>query len=122
MDLWILCAEKANLIKVDNVYIEEFYDREMTYYYEIRTKKNDDEICLGCFETKERALEVIGEIQTLLLGDVLLFKNFNMNSEDLSEIGSQLKTKVLGMVDVKSKDTDIKFIPRDCIVYEMPKE
>ena len=76
MDLWILCAEKANLIKVDNVYIEEFYDREMANYYEIRTKKNDDEICLGYFETKERAKEVIGEIQEALENRIC-FENYN---------------------------------------------
>ena len=117
MDLWVRSISKRILLKVDNILVVEAENKHCLY-----TLSHDEEIELGEYETKERALEVLDEIQTLLLGDVLLFKNFNVNSEDLSEIGNQLKTKVLGMVDVNNKDTDIKFIPRDCIVYEMPEE
>lgn len=110
MDLWIRSQSRSMLIKATDVHLD--YD----------TMIKCDKHIVADYSTTERALEVLDEIQTLLLGDVLLFKNFNVNSEDLSEIGNQLKTKVLGMVDVNNKDTDIKFIPRDCIVYEMPKE
>lgn len=72
MDLWILCAEKSNLIKVDNIYIEEFFDNKLISYYEIRTKKYDDEVCLACFSDKERAFNVIQEIKDLLAENILL--------------------------------------------------
>lgn len=119
MDLWILCAEKANLIKVDNVYIEEFYDRKMTYYYEIRTKKNDDEICLGCFETKKRALEVLGEIQKLLVGDLLVFTNTDFE-EGLADYVKPYKA--IAVQDKENPSPRVEFIHRGCVVYEMPQK
>lgn len=72
MELWILDKEKANLIKVDNIYIEEFYERDTKFYYEIRTKKYDDEVCMGWYSTKERAFEIIKEIKRTLEENITL--------------------------------------------------
>lgn len=123
MDLWILCAEKANLIKVDNVYIEEFYDREMTHYYEIRTKKDDDEICLGCFETKERAKEVIGEILKLLMSqDIMVFHNIGLDCDKLDALHKKIQeTKWVGLCD-SNLDSKVEYISPNSVVFEMPKE
>lgn len=88
MDLWIRSQSRSMLIKATDVHLD--YD----------TMIKCDKHIVADYSTTERALEILDEIQTLLLEDVLLFKNF----------------------DVNNKDTDIKFIPRDCIVYEMPKE
>lgn len=117
MDLWIRSQDREIICKAECV--DLMHDTEG--YAKVFLNGNFPDLIVAVYENK-RALEVLDEIQTLLLGDVLLFKSFNVNSEDLSEIGNQLKTKVLGMVDVNNPDTEIKFIPRDCIVYEMPKE
>ena len=56
MDLWIRSQDKETLCKVDDIHIEE-----QSLYTDTHLK-----ICLGTYKTKERALEVLDEIQMLL--------------------------------------------------------
>lgn len=59
MDLWIRSQNKTQLIKVKNVYLDnQFVD--IFYICE-------DGILLGKYKKKERALEVLDEIQNALL-------------------------------------------------------
>ena len=69
MELWIRSQDKENLIKVDEVYIEEIL--ETTVF--ITNKYNIGEwlieckdTILGVYKTKERALEELDEIQRLI--------------------------------------------------------
>ena len=57
MELWIRSQDKTQLIKVNNVYLDnEFVD--IFYICE-------NGISLGKYKTKERALEILDEIQEL---------------------------------------------------------
>lgn len=85
MDLWIKLAANAiygdSLVKVDNVIIkQETYDNPKTIWWKIITCKsgfhNEDYIFLGKYTTRERALEVIGEIQEALENRIC-FENYN---------------------------------------------
>ena len=68
MDLWIRRQDKSSIVKVDNLYVsvgnyicyyvEKGKEVSGTYY------RPSGEV--GRYETKERALEVLNEIQTIL--------------------------------------------------------
>ena len=62
MDLWIRSQEKDGLYEVDEVYIDErdSGNNDITYY--IRTNG----VLLGRYSSRERALEVLDEIQDVL--------------------------------------------------------
>ena len=68
MELWIRSQDKMNLVKINQVslnyqdnkqiianYIPDFFENSGAYYE-----------LLGTYETKERAIEVLDEIQDLL--------------------------------------------------------
>ena len=62
MDLWIRSQDKTTLIKSYEIYIAE-YDKGS---YVIRAKRSSH--ILGAYNSFERALEVLDEIQTILRG------------------------------------------------------
>lgn len=89
MELWIRSQDKECLVKVDNIEIQHHYTYKevvenymppnATRYEDMRTRKVskkdkyiksvimcNDEIFLGKYKTKERALEVLDEIQSIL--------------------------------------------------------
>ena len=74
MDLWIRSQDKEILIKVDRIGIEEFENGYGIVTYERIGTKN--EFGLGLYTTKERALEVLDEIQRHLV--VINDKNDDM--------------------------------------------
>ncbi len=61
MDLWIRSQDKRILQKVDNIYLNANYDNKRICSYD-----NESEIELGTYKAKERALEVLNEIQEKL--------------------------------------------------------
>lgn len=91
MELWIRSQDKTKLRKIDNIY----------YYYEICNEHSlytDGIIELGTYKTKERALEVLDEIQDIL------------DTQKSYEKFAHLITK------------DTKIIEFSNVIYEMPKE
>lgn len=60
MDLWVRSQDKRILQKVDNIFLDANYgNKRISTYDEYNTE-------LGTYKTKERALEVLDEIQMLL--------------------------------------------------------
>ena len=70
MDLWIRSQDKETLCKVDDIHIEE-----QSLYTDTHLK-----ICLGTYKAKERALEVLDEIQDLF---TLSIQNETFERSDL---------------------------------------
>lgn len=97
MELWLRVPSRNGLIKVDNVFIKQ-NNKEM---YEILTKMDGTDYHLAMYETKERALEVLDEIE-----DLLVPKLHHVCDRDLE--GNEVK--VLGLDYIQS------------IVYQMPEE
>lgn len=60
MNLWIRSQDKRILQKVDNIFLDANYGNKRISTYD------GDNIELGTYKTKERALEVLDEIQTEL--------------------------------------------------------
>ena len=61
MDLWIRSQDKRILQKVDNIFLDANYENKRICNY-----ADDYKTELGTYKTKERALEVLDEIQDLL--------------------------------------------------------
>ena len=93
MDLWIRSQDKTNLIKIEHLAI--------TSNNVITGMSTNWDYDLGKYKTKERALEVLDEIQELLVP-----KLHHVCDRDLE--GNEVK--VLGLDYIQS------------IVYEMPEE
>ena len=60
MELWIRSQDKRILQKVNNIFLDANYENKRIVTYD------GDNTELGTYETKERALEVLDEIQKLL--------------------------------------------------------
>lgn len=60
MELWIRSQQKTNLYKIDNINID---DNDYTLYYQLSW----GQVELGQYKSKERALEVLDEIQNFML-------------------------------------------------------
>jgi hypothetical protein len=58
MELWIRSQDRMTLCKRNNIYID---DEFVSPYY-----IKDDTLTLGKYSTKERALEILDEIQNIL--------------------------------------------------------
>ena len=103
MELWIRSQDKESIIKIENISID-------SENYIIGNLISDDNksICdywrLGHYETKERALEVLDEIQSIIIGKYMC--NINLE-EAFSKIGNE---------------EDIAKLLKQMAVYEMPKE
>lgn len=60
MELWVRSQDKRILQKVDNIFLDADYgNKRISTYDEYNTE-------LGTYKTKERALEVLEEIQNIL--------------------------------------------------------
>ena len=109
MDLWIRSQDKRMLTKVDYLYLEVNYGREILggNHYMINQS-------LGIYESKERALEVLNEIQNILNPKYMIRMDGNLNNVE--------KFLNIDGAYIKSQDNaDIKII-NNSYVYEMPKE
>ena len=70
MDLWIRTQRKDRLCKAYNFVIREANKQG---YYAIAENRNKNTIEYGIYNSKERALEVLDEIQDLLEDDTINF-------------------------------------------------
>lgn len=62
MDLWVRSQDKRILQKVDNIFLDANYEDKRISTYD------GDNIELGTYKTKERAIEILDEIQDELIG------------------------------------------------------
>lgn len=107
MELWIRSQDKEALMKVNNGVLyhqtEDMRDciviNESPSYYHI----------IGAYKTKERALEVLDEIQNLLQPKIIYTQK------------EPIETFELGVYKLK-QDVDIKIQEVNRIVYEMPQD
>ena len=106
MELWIRIQDKTTLIKSYEIYITEQQNK-----YLIRAKRTSH--ILGVYNTIERALEVLDEIQNILK------PKFKLDTSSIQENGSSC---VENGVILQNYTANADFIKLDTYVYEMPKE
>lgn len=100
MDLWIRSQDKFKIVKVENF--------QVNFECIICLDKVEGIITLGEYKTKERALEVLDEIQSLLIPKLILNSYDNITPEFSENI------------TITPISTDIKQF--NSYVYEMPEE
>lgn len=110
MDLWVRSQDKKSLVKVDNLYIS--VGNYICYYVE-KGKEVPNTYYrpsgeLGRYESEERALEVLDEIQSLLMPKLILNSYDNITPEFSQNL------------TIMPISTDIKQF--NSYVYEMPEE
>ncbi len=93
MELWVRSQDKTQLLNATGFY----YDYQQEKHYITCLTKDNDLYWVGIYKSKERALEVLNEIQNIL-------KN------------NQYGYKVNGLGE------KVDIIPNQIFVYEMPKE
>lgn len=92
MDLWVRSQNKYRLLKVESlqiIYNQE--DNELPYYI------NSSYELLGSYKSKERALEVLDDIQKFITNSVFAKK-------------------------VNGLGEEIDLIPNPILIYNMPRE
>lgn len=94
MDLWIRSQDKRLLQKVDNIFLDANYENKRISTYD------GDNTELGTYETKERALKVLDDIQNFIC---IKIRENNINYEQADLI---LKGKIVDSL---------------CKVYQMPE-
>ena len=114
MELWIRSQDKSTLKCVKDVYCN--------CNNEILVNRNviDEDYCdfdlMGKYETRERALAILDEIQNLLVPDIkLLSKKINEDQEDDL---SDLKT----LFSVIQPDGELQIHQLHNVIYQMPQE
>ena len=81
MELWIRSQDKTRLIKINSLeYVEYQGVHSINGYY----TNESDNYDLGVYSTKERALEVLDEIQNILSGKCIL-KSYDNVTPEFSE-------------------------------------
>lgn len=105
MDLWIRSQDKERLIKADKLYVEFNGDVDpMLKPYRIVADKF---IGLGRYKSKERALEVLDEIQNIII---------KLSALSITGISNENIAKEYVKIFQEENITSLK------AVYEMPKE
>jgi hypothetical protein len=94
MELWIRSQDKLKLVNNCNLYINNRYNNEF-----VIKVLNEENIILGIYETKERALHVLDEIQNAIYINKLFNADINAFQKCLEnegytekEISNALKT------------------------------
>ena len=106
MNLWVRSQDKRILQKVDNIYLNANYDNRRICTNDSRDYESD----LGEYKTKERAIEVLDEIQNILKPKMIV-NTYKVEQAKLCD-GTQFIQPMLDDIQVQNATT---------YVYEMPE-
>lgn len=108
MELWIRSQKneklRQGLFKVNEIELGD-YDDDMNCLVA------NNLYCIGVYKSKERALEVLDEIQNILKPQLLVRRNDDNDKELLGALQKGVTQKL-----------DMEFKELSTYVYEMPKE
>lgn len=125
MDLLIRSQDKERLVKnYADIYIfnacqedEEYLERCIYAYI-----NEDRQILLGEYNTPERALEVLDEIQNKMNPKYFYKTSCLMKPEQMEKMETNLIQKHNADCIVGFVDDEIEPLSNDVLVYEMPEE
>lgn len=118
MELWIRSQDKTKLVKVTELYIDipaDFVQSGFGVYTKLKTEYNRVDI-LGIYKTKERASEVLDEIQNILSPKRILKVDYILDQKTIQELSKKFDNQYI-VLDEKAEVQQV-----DTYVYEMPKE
>lgn len=125
MDLWIRSQNKEMLIKTKDICYTSEYMSFDNFVQKI--KKGHfimaEDTYIAEYKTKKQAIKVLNQIQNLLIDQDKLIINADLDDyESFEMVANNIKTKGwCGIIDEK-KDSEIKYISPNTIVYQMPEE
>ena len=115
MKLWIRTQDKTRLLEANDIRVEpiQFLNANNNNELNVIDKVVGGKIIVNSsvvakYDTVDRALQVLDEIQNALVGKVVIEQK-------------QYKTKS-GSVVAEAEPTNIKPLNQNCVVYQMPKE
>lgn len=116
MDLWIRSQDKMNLESVHSINVNHLNKKQIICNYEPDFIGNQGEyyVLLGEYETEERALEVLDEIQNILLPKYLI--RFDENKQKIADYMNTGSSYITANCNGDVRNINGTF------VYEMPKE
>lgn len=114
MDLWIRTQNKTMFLKVMCIMVIDQMKPLTSDGFYVSSIEDNTEYPLGKYATKERALEVIDEIQNLLSPRYIV-KNPPIDDEILKSFSEN------GIIS-PIKDADVQICQANSIVYQMPEE
>lgn len=107
MELWIRSQDKRILQKVDNIFLDANYENKRISTYD------GDNVELGTYKTKERAIEILDEIQNILNPKYIL---------DTSSIKPDGNSWVENGIIMQQYNANVEIKELSTFVYEMPAE
>lgn len=109
MELWIRSQDKINLVKIKQISVNYRDNRQIIANYIPEMYENAGEYyeLLGTYETKERALEILDEIQNILKPKIIV------------QQGKSIAKTLDGVVYRTPDEVEIKEL--SVVVYEMPE-
>lgn len=99
--------DKRILQKVDNIFLDDNYENKRISTYD------GDNVELGTYKTKERAIEVLNEIQNILNPKYILYTSSIKPNGDFYEENGVIFQKYNANARIEELST---------FVYQMPKE
>lgn len=106
MELWIRSQDKRILQKVDNIFLDANYENKKISTYD------GESIELGTYKTKERAIEVLDEIQNILKPKYIL------DSSSIRPGDSWVENGII--IQQYNANAEIKQL--STFVYQMPEK
>lgn len=119
MELWIRDQERHTLRKVECVYVEKF--PIVNNGFEHCIYGYPDETLLGKY-TKERAMEILDEIQNKMKKQFIVKSTPILSTKDIDREEIRLENKYNAEFIMQDSAFEILPINGDFILYEMPKE
>ena len=106
MELWIRSQDKMNLVKVRQISVNYQDNKQIIANYMPELYENSGEYyeILGIYKTKERAIEVLDEIQNILICKYMISLDYK------NALGSNFTSK------------QIQEVLKETSVYQMPEK
>lgn len=122
MELWIRSQNKEHLVNADRVYYwREFLTDPYSVVHKITTGKET----LGKYDSRERCLEILDEVQKILSADpvpLLAFTNCNVTEDTYNDLNEIYKKGDLLTLYANSPQENVKIVEKSAVVYEMPEK
>lgn len=113
MKLWIRTQDKTKLMEAEELIIKEVFKTDANNVNGYKQELVGCNICVGyipvaLYKTKERALQVLDEIQNALVGKVMV---------EVKQSKSKKEDDIVNTTTASAKPLN-----QNCVVYELPKE
>lgn len=119
MELWIRSQDKRVLTKSCDLVIEEYSPN----FVDVRTYTHEGfSFKLGEYKTKERALEILDEIQSKINQQFICKIHSMVHPLDAKRIKEELSKEYKGDFILETPQMDIEPINSQILIYEMPEE